>query len=257
MIVCYDLETTGLNPKIDSIIQISLVKFDPDKNYEIIDERNWYIKPDKEYNISLGAYEKHKISKEFLEKNGISFQNILEEFLNFIKDCDILSYNGNNFDIKFLSILLQNYGISLDMNRSFFDAYAMECLLNPRNLSSIYKKYTGKDMINAHNALNDVKATIEVFKNQIKNNNFDLNELKKLPENNILSLSNSIRKSSTENNTDIIVFNNGKYKDIEVINVIKNDPEYFKWWWNEVADKVAKNNLNKYWKNLKNKNFNV
>lgn len=67
-IVVYDVETTGLNPQKDFIIQLVLKKIDS-KSLEVIDTREWYIQPIHAYEISSQAQEKHGITKEFLKEH--------------------------------------------------------------------------------------------------------------------------------------------------------------------------------------------
>ena len=45
MIICFDLETTWTNPKVDKIIEVSMIKFD-ENNFEIIDVFNTLINPE-------------------------------------------------------------------------------------------------------------------------------------------------------------------------------------------------------------------
>ena len=99
-ITCYDVETTGLNPKEDFIIQLAMVKFEKD-TFEQVKSANYYIKPAHKYNIDPKAQEVHGITKEFLEENGVFLKDIIEDIKDFFKDSDLLTYNGNNFDIKF------------------------------------------------------------------------------------------------------------------------------------------------------------
>ena len=45
MLVCFDLETTGLDPKNDKIIEVALVKFD-EKTFEIHDTFSTLVDPE-------------------------------------------------------------------------------------------------------------------------------------------------------------------------------------------------------------------
>lgn len=70
-IVCFDVETTGLSPIEDYIIQLAMVKFDS-QTFKQIDSRNWYIEPAHAYEITPGAHDAHGLTKEFLKENGVS-----------------------------------------------------------------------------------------------------------------------------------------------------------------------------------------
>lgn len=223
-IVAFDVETTGLDTNNDFVIQLSGVKFDEDFN--ILDEFNEYINPGL-FEIEKEAFEKHGLTKEFILSNGKSMSVVGKDFLDFIDKCDLLSYNGNSFDIRVLSKDLKVFGYNISLDRVFFDSLSLETILNSRKLGVVYKKYTGKDIENAHNALSDVYATIEVFKNQLvkfAEQSISLDDIMNFDESKILSIDGMIKKSE-----DKIVFRKGKYRGKEFMTVCKNDPGYIKW----------------------------
>lgn len=247
-IVSFDLETTGLHPGQDHVIQLGAIKFNS-QTFEIIESKNWYIRPSGNYTITPAAQAVHGITKEFLEVNGISLDIAGREFLKMIEGCDLLTYNGNKFDVNFLYTDLKKWGINFNIEgRHFYDAFAMECRFNPRDLSTVYKKYTGKDMENAHNALADVSATVEIFKAQIEKYNIR-DEVDAFTENNIYSPEGSIRIASKPSDPLVIVMSNGKYKDSEFMEVCKKDPQYIKWFMENVASEYTKSTLRIYYKN--------
>lgn len=250
-IVIWDVETTGLSPQNDFIIQLSCMKVNPKTN-DTIDERSWYIKPAHTYTIDPKATEVHGLTKEFIEKNGKTIKEIADDFLEFIDGCDFMTYNGNTFDIQFLYKDFSMFGYDLKLSeRKFYDAYAMECKYNPRDLSSVYKKYTGKDLQGAHDAMNDVKATWEVWKKQMDVHGTSYEELNEMNENNLLSPDGSIRRPNKE---DIIVFARGKYKDVEFMEVYNKDYNYIKWFMENAASDYTKNILRNYYIKYKPKN---
>lgn len=221
-ITALDLETTGLDTQKDYIIQIGLIKFDS-KTWEIIKEKKWYIKPAKDFSIDPGAQEKHGITKEFLLENGVFLKDVWEEAKEIIGNDDILSYNGNCFDVPMLYFNLARNGLSFDFtNRMFLDAMIIEKKRLQYNLSAAYKRYTGKELEGAHDALQDVKATIEIFKNQVQ----------QVPE--IVEEKSNFKMVSPEgmvkyNKNGELVFSNGKYKNKTTNEICKNDPLYIKW----------------------------
>ena len=244
-IVAWDVETTGLSPQHDHIIQLAMIKFDSEFN--ILDKLNYIIKPIGEFIIDERATAVHGYTKEYILENGVYLSSVSDQILNFVKDCDYLTYNGNTFDIQFIINDLKSIGVEFPMeNKIFYDSYAIECRLNPRNLSGIYKKYTGKDLIGAHDAFADVGATIEIFKNQLKNIDEDISTW---PENNLLSPEGSIRNAATPGNPALIVFTKGKYKDTDIKEVVIKDKSYVLWWWQNVATDISKKIVEKYIKN--------
>lgn len=251
-IACFDIEATGLSVKDDYIIQLAASKLDG-STFDIIEDKMWYVKPIHNYMISDGAFETHHLTKEFIESNGIPWPEVADEFLNFINDCDILSYNGNRFDIRILYKDLQLIGKDIDMNRKFYDSYAMECRFIPRDLSTIYKKYTGKDLDNAHDALADVHATIDVFKCQFDTYKLTREEIDSFEENELITPDGSIRNSAKPGEPKNLVFGFGKYKDAEFMSICQMDPSYIDWFMKKIASDYTKQILRQYYKEKKRK----
>jgi DNA polymerase-3 subunit epsilon len=247
-ITCYDVETTGLNPKEDFIIQLAMVKFEKD-TFEQVKSANYYIKPAHKYNIDPKAQEVHGITKEFLEENGVFLKDIIEDIKDFFKDSDLLTYNGNNFDIKFLykDLLMWGYELELD-NKMFYDSFGMECRFAPRNLSAVYTKYTGLTIEDAHNAFADVNATITVFKHQLQHHKLTYTDIDQYNENLLISPDGTIRNAAPPGEPLKIVFAIGKYKDSEFMEVLNNDPGYVQWFKENVASPYTMKKLREYYK---------
>ena len=254
-IVCFDVETTGLSPTEDYIIQLAMVKFDA-KTFEQIDSRNWYIEPAHAYEITSGAYDAHGLTKEFLKENGVSIKDIAPDILKFVEDSDYLTYNGNTFDVKFLYKDLALFGFEFPINgKVFYDAFALYKMYHPSTLSAVYKSYTGEDLDGAHNAFTDVNATIKVFECIQKEQEKSLDEWSQIKECQMLSPEGSIRRATNMGEDgEYIVFAQGKYKDAEFCEVLKKDPGYIKWFGQNVATAYTKKVLNEYVKKKRLKN---
>ena len=149
---------------------MAAVKVDSELNF--LDSWSHYIKPHKQFTISERSEGIHGLSKEFIINNGKTLKEVGGSFLEFIDNCDFLTYNGNTFDIRFLYKDFGENGMQIPMiDSKFYDAYAMERRLNSRKLADVYNKYTGEELKNAHDALSDVYATIGVFKGQLNHYN--------------------------------------------------------------------------------------
>ena len=222
-IVAFDIETTGLDKKKDHIIQISMIKFNPE-TYEILETYNSYIKPVGSYSISIPAYMKHKIKPEFLIDKP-TIKDIADDIVNFFEDCDVLTYNGNSFDIPFLNIELGHAGKHIDFTcRNCYDSFLTEKSRYPTTLEGIFEKYMGKTMedanLNAHDALSDIHATMAIFKMQ--------NDEEKVDPVKIYGDSGMVKDMVIEGKT-MQCFAYGKYRAIPVALVAKFDKTYLQW----------------------------
>ena len=125
-IVAFDTETTGLDVQKEHIIQLSLVKFETD-NWQVLDQRDWYILPECAFTIPAEAEAVHHISKAFLLEHGVSLRSVYDDFITFTKGCDFLSYNGNGYDAPILHYNLQRLGLTFDFDgRTGYDALLLE-----------------------------------------------------------------------------------------------------------------------------------
>ena len=219
-ITAFDTETTGLNTQTDHIVELGLIKFDTE-TWEILGEKKWYIKPACDFEMTAGAQEITGLTKEFILENGVLMTSIWEEALAFIGADDILSYNGNYFDVPMLYNNLNRNGLSFDFeNRMFYDALVIERKRNSLKLGDVYKRYTGKEMQDAHDALADVRGLIEVFKHQTKN----MDGIED-PSFKLLSPEGFVKV----NDLGHLVFATGKYKGKTTNEICREDTNYIKW----------------------------
>ena len=164
-ITAFDTETTGLNTQSDHIVELGLVKFDSE-SFKILGEKKWYIKPGCDFEMTAGAQEITGLTKEFILENGVLLTSIWDEALEFIGDDDILSYNGNHFDVPMLYNNLTRNGLSFDFeHRTFYDSLVIERKRNSLKLGDVYKRYTGEDMleINCHGGPRTVQRILQLL----------------------------------------------------------------------------------------------
>jgi len=156
-IIWFDCETTGVSTEDDRIVEIACLKINPDGTRET---KETLINP--EIPIPLEASSVHGITDEKV-KDAPKFKRIATSLREWFKDCDLGSYNGNNFDIPLLSAELVRAGLQpIDWNPNLLDAFTLYRHLFPNTLSDVYKRLTGKGLENAHSALADVEASLEI-----------------------------------------------------------------------------------------------
>lgn len=235
-IICIDIETTGTNRKIDSITQLSATRFhiNEDGSIEFTGEEfNSYINPGPNAHWTKQAIEKTGITPEFLQAAPTP-DKVMKSFSEWVRDDDdILTYNGNSFDIPFIKKAMRDCGIVFNIsNRKCYDSMYIETVLNSRKLEEVYKRYNGgrtmeEDGLDAHNSMSDVKATVSVFAKQMEIVN----------ENNIEIETNNIGGGMIgKDDTGTTIFLIGKHKGESVRDVINEDPSYITWFIKDAAD---------------------
>ena len=162
--ICFfDLETTGAKVGKDRIVEIAILKVNTDNQES---HKVWRINP--EMDISFQAIQVHGISNDMV-KNEQNFKYYSNEIYEFIKDCDLAGFNAIKFDIPILVEELIRADIDFDFSKvRMIDSQVIFHKKEPRNLSAALKFYCGKNLENAHSALDDTIATYEVFKAQLE-----------------------------------------------------------------------------------------
>ena len=224
IITIFDVETTGLDKQKDQIIQFAGLKIDTETN-KIVEEINEYIQPTGSYTISLGAYYKHGLSPTFLADYP-HMNDVAPKIYMFLHaEENILTYNGNGFDIPFVKNELAKYGYNVDFTtKHCYDAFLEEKRRNGISLEKTYERYKGKTMeeagLTAHDAFSDIKATYTVFVAQQKKQEYG-------PEN-LYGEDGTIQDMMFLGEIRPC-FNYGKYRGIWLKQVAEIDQSYIKW----------------------------
>ncbi|HNM28026.1 MAG TPA: 3'-5' exonuclease [Saprospiraceae bacterium] len=162
-IVFFDVETTGLNVVRDRIVQIALVKLF--KNGDPPAEFSALVNPG--IPISEEAMAVHGITPKDLA-NKPTFQQLAQKIWDFIGDADLAGYNSNRFDVPMLMEEFARVGMEFDVSkRRLIDVQRIFYKMEPRTLKAAYRFYCSRELEDAHDALADVRATLDVFKGQL------------------------------------------------------------------------------------------
>lgn len=159
-IVFFDFETTGLCSKKDSIIEIAAVKYVPGaSSHSHMAQLISIDRPLPAFITRLTG-----ITDEMLRTAGRPMAQVLDEFIEFIGDHDVVAFNIN-FDARFLNAAIERHGrrplrnvghCALARARAAWPDLPSHKLVH---LASHLDLEVG----NAHRALNDTLLALEVY----------------------------------------------------------------------------------------------
>ena len=161
-----DTETTGLSPEAgDRIIEIGCVEL---LNRKLTGNNfHHYLNPDRD--IHEDAMKVHGISTDFLSDKP-RFENIVEEFLAYVQDAQIIIHNAP-FDVGFLNAELQRAGkpVFKEHVNGVLDTLAMAKELYPGKRNSLDALCERLGVSNAartlHGGLLDAELLADVYIN--------------------------------------------------------------------------------------------
>lgn len=238
-LVFFDVETTGLNILRDRIVQIGLIKYEKGKDEPI--ELQMLINPG--IPISEESMNIHGITPQDL-KNKPTFNEVAQKLFDFIGNADLSGYNSNRFDIPMLMEEFARAGFDFDIEkRKLIDVQRLFYKMEPRTLRAAHKFYLNKEFENAHDAMADVKATINVLKGQLeryKDEDFEDNDgniIEKPIKNDIAALHDftndlnivDVTQRLKYDSNGVIIFNFGKYIGKPVAETLLKDKQYYNW----------------------------
>ena len=218
-IVFFDLETTGTSPVRDRIVQMYFIKRLPDGREEVLES---LVNPGVPIPPEVSRI--HGITDDMV-KDEKSFADIAAHLHGWLSGCDLAGYNSDNFDIPLLIEEFRRAGCEFpEEGTRSIDVLEIERRVNSRRLSATYKRYTGKELEDAHDAGADIRATVEILECQLEKHP----ELKPDIEGLAGNFSPSVRLDAAGKLVKIhgeICFNFGKHKGEPV----KSRPDYVKW----------------------------
>jgi DNA polymerase III subunit epsilon len=251
----FDLEATGLNLGADRIVEIAILRVQPDGSQDLKCMR---INP--EMPIPYESSLIHNIFDKDVQ-DAPKFRDVASELAEFLQDCDLAGYNSNKFDIPMLMEEFLRARVDFDIeNRRFIDVQNIFHQMEQRTLKAAYRFYCGKDIENAHSAEADIRATYEVLLAQIEKYQDteweDRKGNKSVPVKNDVDALHSFTNLSRPvdfagrlvfNEDGIEVFNFGKHKGKCVEEVFTAEPSYYSWMQQGEFPLYTKRCLEKIW----------
>lgn len=223
-IIFFDLETTGVDTAHDRIVEISMVKVEPDGSKQVKTRR---INP--EMPIPAEATAVHGITDEDV-KGEPTFKQIAKSLAKFIEGCDFGGFNSNRFDLPMLVEEFMRAEVDVDFRRrKFVDVQNIFHKKEQRTLVAAYKFYCDKDLENAHSAEADTLATYEVLEAQIERYGDIGDTIEELAafstHGEVVDFAGRI--GLNDKGEEIFTF--GKYKGRKVEDIFRDEPSYYSW----------------------------
>lgn len=162
--VIFDLETTGLSPEEDSVIEISAVKV---SDGNIVDEFSTLVNPG--IHIPYAISEVTGITDDMV-KESPDIECALKDFMSFIGDYTLVGHNIIRFDMKFIQRDSQRL-FGKQINNKCIDTlfWARRYLpeLDHYSLENLSYHY-GISYVGAHRALVDCKINHQIYQLLLK-----------------------------------------------------------------------------------------
>ncbi len=235
----FDLETTGVSIAQDRIIEIAVVKVMP--GGEVLRKSN-LVNPGIAILPESTAI--HGITNEAV-KDKPTFKELAKDYAKFFEGADLAGFNILKFDVPMLVEEFLRADVEFDYKRKrIIDAQKIYHLMEKRNLSAALRFYCNKELTDAHSAMADTQATLDVlvaqvnryesqsvtdglgkFIGTIKN---DMDVLHKLTASDLVDLAGRMIR----NDKGEIIFNFGKHKGKAVLQVLKDEPSFYDWMMN-------------------------
>ena len=227
-IIFFDLETTGVDTTNDRIVEISMVRIEPDGTKQVKTRR---INP--EMPIPAEATAVHGITDEDVA-NEPTFRQIAKSLAKFIEGCDFGGFNSNRFDLPMLVEEFMRAEVDVDFKRrKYVDVQNIFHKKEQRTLVAAYKFYCDKDLENAHSAEADTLATYEILKAQLDMYPETLkNDVAMLAEFSTRTRFLDYAGRIVLNDKEQPVINFGKHKGKLVEDVLRSEPSYYSWMMN-------------------------
>jgi len=229
----FDIETTGVDPESDSIIQIGIARFDLDDKVETY---STLVNPGVP--VPEEVQELTGITDEMLV-DAPSFVDVADEINRLLGDADVCGYNIIRFDLPFLENAFSDHFMELAKpeDQQVLDVYQIFRKKEPHTLERAVAHYTGQPHVQSHQALDDVAATSRVLAAQLARHGFTGSTAEIVADARHPHL-DAEGKLKADGDSVVLCF--GKHKGDAIADIEQKDPSYLDWIIREIGGEVAK-----------------
>ncbi|MEP7027179.1 MAG: 3'-5' exonuclease [Candidatus Eisenbacteria bacterium] len=168
-LVYFDLETTGVDPRNDRIVEVSLLKaFPPDADGSTPEPlvRTRRVNPGMP--IPPGATAVHHITDADVADEP-PFEKVAKSLFDLLQDCDFAGFGVRRYDLPLLAAEFKRADLDFDYRgRHVIDGKDIFHFKEPRTLSAAYALYCGGELKSAHSAEADMLASRDVILAQLE-----------------------------------------------------------------------------------------
>ncbi len=164
-VVAFDLETTGLTPETDRIVEFCFITLDDD----LQELERWTERVHPGVPIPPETTEVHHITDEDVA-DCPPFSEFAPRIQEMVADATLMAYN-HGFDMNVLHYELVRHGQrGLDMDHPVIDPLVIFRQHHPHSLAGAVRNYLGRELTEeeAHSAEGDTNAMVDVFRAQIQ-----------------------------------------------------------------------------------------
>jgi len=223
----FDLETTGIRPDSDRIVEICVVVAHPGGRRETYTRR---VNPGQPIPPSATAV--HGITDADVSREPL-FPEIAPEVMRIFEGADLAGFNIISFDVPLLEAEFARAGLLFRREgRRLLDAQRIFHIREPRTLSGAVRFYVGREHEGAHGAEADVLATVDVLDAQLDHYKDLPRDVEALARACIpagwIDVQGKIRWAGDE-----VVLEVGKHRGKTLRHLVQAEPSYLRW----MADK--------------------
>ena len=161
------------------------------------------------------------------------FKQVAQSIANDFKGCDIAGYNSNSFDVPFLAEEFLRAEADFDfVNSRFIDVQVVFHKMEKRTLEAAYRFYCNAELVDAHSANADTRATYEVLMAQLDRYPELQNDVEFLSKFTKYNRNVDYAGRIVLDDNGVEVFNFGKHKGRSVEEVFRIEPTYYSWMMN-------------------------
>lgn len=158
--ITIDIETTGLDPEKDEILEIAAIKYIENNEAEIFSRVVKVQNP-----LTKEISELTGITDDFLLKNGMDIETALKDFWNFVGRAKLVGYNIS-FDMSFLRNASIEHKIKMQANKCIdILQLARRKVKGTKNYKmSTVASALGIEMVQKHRAESDCRLAFEIYR---------------------------------------------------------------------------------------------